>query len=812
MYISRDWLDDFITIPTSLTAEQLALKMTMHCVEVEGFEILGKFSSRIVVGKINEIKSHPKADKLKICLVNIGKKQDLNVVCGGINLKKDMICAVALPGSGIKWHGRGEAIEVKKTLIRDIISEAVICSADEIGLSDLFVYNQGEILDLTNFDIKIGEPVFKALDLGDTVYDIDNKTITHRPDLWGHYGMARDIAAFLDLKFDPKEPPVFEHEQKELINVKITNPIICHRYIMFVMQGIEVAESPFWLKKRLSSVGLTPINNIVDISNYIMFELGHPLHIFDYDKLDSNQIEVRFAKEAEKFITLEGKELSLDRDSVVISAKDEPVLLGGIIGGEKTKVSKGTKRVILEIATFDSVITRKTAQRLAQRTEASMRYEKSLDPEICDKVLKRTVQLIKQINPNAKVISNIVDIYNKKFQTEPIILDLDFLRKRSGVDFSKDRVVYILDKLGFNIEKLNDKLKVFVPSWRATKDISIPEDLLEEVCRIYGYDNIEIKLPKSSIKPPIENKERKMEKDIKDIAIALGFIETYNYSFLNSRDVLDLGLSDKDNIKLINPVSEDHTLLRRNLIPHLFNNWVDNLKYSDKLAFFEYGRVFIKEKKGEKIDKNATDFLPCQDKYLGFLYYDKNNKIPFFELKGRVEQLFEKMFLKVNFEVLDKVPEWAHPYRICQLTLNDKFLGIMGELHPYITTKVSKDSRVAVIQLNTNVLLDFYTKKANFCDIVKFPEVLLDLAIVIDKDVLWKDIKKEILQKSEGLIKNIEVFDVYQGDKIPKDKKSIAFHLHYQALDKTLDMKRVNDIQESILESLKRKYDAYLRE
>ena len=504
MKLSLSWIKDFVNIPEDMDMKQLAYDLTMDTVEVEDVEYLADRFDHMVVGVIEDIEPHPNADKLRVCKVDIGDGEIKDIVCGGINLEKGMRVAVSCPGAIVRWHGEGKPVEIKKSKLRGVASYGMICASDEIGLGDLFPASQeAEILDLSAFDVPAGTTLADALDLNDVLLEIDNKSMTNRPDLWGHYGIAREIAALYNLPLAEIKP--FETDVQSDFNVEIADPDRCPRYIGVEMSGVNVKEAPYQMQSRIWKVGMRPINALVDITNYVMLATGNPTHAFDADNI-SDHIVVRHAAENEKLLLLNDKELSLCTDDLVITDSEGPVALAGVMGGAKDSILPKTERVILEVANFEAAGIRRTALRYDNRTEASSRYEKAIDPERCGQALALSMQYFKELYPEMKV-TGYCDKYVKKL-------------KRAEIDVN---LVWLEKKLGFDVQINGEDMHVIAPTWRSTGDISIKDDVMEEVARMYGYDNFEPTSFTTTFDSAINQKDQDLVRNMKEfLAIRCG--------------------------------------------------------------------------------------------------------------------------------------------------------------------------------------------------------------------------------------------------------------------------------------------------
>ncbi len=800
MYISRNWLKDFVKIADSLSAKELGLKLTMAMAEVEGFVDQKENLKGVVVGEILEVKKHPNADKLQLAVINIGEKK-LKIVCGAPNIAKGQKVPVALIGTIL-----ANGMKIEKVKVRGEESEGMLCAEDELGLGK----DHSGILILDN-KLVSGTTLAKALGLDDIVYEIDNKSLTHRPDLWAHYGVAREVAAILNEKLKIYKVESFK-DGKEKLNIKIEDYKLCPRYMGVVIEGIKIAESPDWLKKRVQAVGMRSINNIVDITNYVMMEIGQPLHAFDYDKLEGQRIIVRNATPGEKIKTLDEETRKLTEETLVIADAKQPIAIAGVMGGANTEIDSRTKKIIIESANFDHVSIRKTSAKLGLRTEASIRFEKSLDPNIAELGIKKAIELILQLCEEAKIISQIEDVKKFKLNQGPIEIDFDFINKKIGQAIDPKKVIEILDSLGFVNKKKKNGLEVTIPTWRATKDISIPEDIVEEVARIYGYDNIEIKMPEVKMQRPELNPERELERKIKNI-LAYGFdmTEVYNYSFNSEEQLKRIGLDIDDHIKISNPLSQETSRLRITLVPNLLQNMVLNNRFYDDISLFEVGSTYLKNEKGEKISDKGQGHLPLQEKWVAGLLQEKKNSEPFYIAKNIISALLSRLHLDYKFAKTSQAPVFGKKNRTVKIMVSGKDFGYISELADNLYSKLDLEIKVAFFELNLTKLVALYSDDLKYKTISKFPNIDLDISMIIEKKILWEQVDDLVKSVDKDLIRKVTFFDVYEGKGIPEGKKSIAFRIEYRSDDKTLTMEEVQVIQAQVLKTLEEKLGAQIR-
>ncbi len=813
MYLSYNWLKELVKIPKDVSLEQLGEKLTLHTVEIEGVEKQAEKFSNILVGKIKEIKSHPNADKLQLVEVDIGK-QELNIVCGAFNIRKDQLVPVALPGAILE---NGSKIE--ETEVRGEKSQGMLCAEDELGLGD----DHSEIM-ILNKKVKQGQNLAEYFDFDDILFEVDNKSLTNRPDLMGHLGIAREVAVFLDCKksssFGHIMTTKIQRPNKEKLDIKNEASDLCPRYIGLQVDNIKVEESPAWLQKRLAAVGLRPINNIVDIINYVMVETGQPMHAFDSALVDG--IRIRRAKQGEKIITLDGDERELSLENLVIADKQKPIAVAGVMGGQETEVNEQTTSIILEAANFNPINIRKTSQRLNLRTDSSSRFEKSLDPYLTELAIARCLDLVKQVCSNAESGSALTDTATDKDKRSyfnlnlgPIDLDLDWVAKKIGSDITQGKIIDLLDKLGFKTEqdnKNNQVLKINIPTWRATKDISIKEDIVEEISRIYGYNNLTPKMPKVEMVPPSINKERNLERHIKELlAHGCAMTETYNYSFINEEKLEKLNIDHSGYIKLLNPISKQHTLLRKNLTTNLLDNVKQNQANYDHFQIFELGNVYLNFSGEINKDDRGEEQLPFQEKRLGLIEASLEEDV-FSQLKGRLEYLFLALDLSIKFEPSDFLNKWSDSSLFAKVIVNNKDVGFVSGVREEVLKSLGIKKKVVTGEIIFREIFNLTSGKIKVAkSLNKYPCVQRDLAFVVNVKILYNNLKQEI-DNFSNLIREVTLFDVYQGEKLDKKEKSLAFHIVYRSDERTLKAKEVDELQQKLFERLKEKFEARIRD
>lgn len=809
MKISLNWLKQYVDIPKGLTPQELALKLTMSTVEVEEVIDQGERFKNMIVGEIMDITNHPQADKLKVLRVNIGKSQKVQVICGASNIYKGMKGVLALPGAQVKWHGQGDLVKLEKTKIRGVESEGMLCAPVEVGLSEDFQEEEG-IIDLKDQG-KAGQAVAEVLGLNDVVFEIENKSITNRSDLWGHYGIAREVAALFNLKLKELNLTKIEEGNEVDLKIRIEDEENCSRYIGAVINNIKIEPSPFWLKRLLVSGGMRPINNIVDITNYVMLELGRPSHAFDRRDIKGDTIIVRRAEEGEKFKTLDGVERALTSEMCLVCDAKRSVDLAGIMGGENSEIKNDTTEIILELANFNPTTLRKTANRLGLRTEAAVRFEKGLAPDLADLGMKRIITLIQELLPEAKVVSRIVDVNHEKEEKREIELNLDFLNKRIGQEIPKKEAIKILKNLSFEVDDAKDKIMVSPPFFRTVKDISTSEDLVEEIARIYGFNNIKPCMPEVVMEPFKVNEDLLIQRKIRSILTqALGATEAYNYSFTSEKNIRLLGLKLEGHLELKNSVSPEQRYLRRSLFENLIVNLSDNYRFFSEQNIFEIGRVYLDEPGNYSLNSQRQNFLPKQEKYLaGYKLKNQKDKV-FFRVKGMVETVLKSF--EVDFELIKgecHLP-WLNSKRYLEIKSGRQVIGFLGQINQSVLAELNIKGEVGVWEINLDQLIKYVQDKKKYQAAAKYPGMIYDLSVIAPSKILWENIIKEVKEVSP-LIERIELFDIYEIEKLGPNKKSLAFHLYLLNKERTLEAQEADELRQKVCQTLIDKFKAEIR-
>ncbi len=814
MYLSINWLKDFVKIPEQVSPQEIASRLNQHTVEVEKTIIQDQQFAQVVIGKVLTVKKHPNADRLRVTTVDVGK-EELTIVCGAPNVAEGQFVAVALVGATLP-----NGLVIKEAEIRGEKSYGMICAEDELGLGT----NHEGIMVLDK-RAKIGSGLADYLGMNDAIMEVDNKSLSNRPDLWGHYGLARELSVLFNVELNEYKPKEIKSEGQEKIKIEVQDEKACPRYMAVMIKNIKIAPSPQWLQDRLLAIGSRPINNIVDITNYVMLESGQPLHAFDARKVD--KIGVRLAKNGEKIITLDDKERILTHQDIVIVDSEGPIALAGVMGGKNSEVDDGTVSLIIESANFNSAAIRKTAQRLALRSESSIRFEKSLDPENCPLALRRAVELIKEIVPSAKVGGELIDIKHFSHHEHSISLSLAWLEKVIGAKIPAEKVMEILYRLGFKVnftevKKTKSWLGLFsskeqpenfivqVPSWRA-KDINIPEDLAEEIARIYGYNNIDPRMPEITLDTLVINQDKRVERLVKDILVLEeALTETRNYVFISEEQIKKLGGNIKNYLQIANPIASNQNILRQELATNLLAN-IKNNQAQGNIALFEIGNIFLNQEGIFDKEGNDEEKLPYQEKRLALVFSSDNEEIDRVA-KGSLENLFWRLSSSsVTYQENKNIPTWADNRESAGIYVNNQLMGIIAVVSKKTLEALGLKKKTIVMEINFSHLVDLVLKsETKYKPLPKYPALIRDLAFVLSSEIVYNDIKNDIL-KFDPLIKEVDLFDIYQGSSLEEGKKSLAFHVSYQANDHTLTSEEVDIVVQKLLKHLAEKYQAQIR-
>lgn len=788
MLISNEWLKEYVTIDDSVS--NLAERITRTGIEVDDLIDYTKDIKNLVVGFVKSKEKHPDADKLNVCQVDIGEDEPVQIVCGAPNVDAGQYVIVAKVGGRLPG-----GIKIKRAKLRGERSEGMICSLQEIGISSNYIPKSFESGIYVFSESQVpGTDALQALYLDDQVMEFD--LTPNRADALSMIGTAYEVAALYNTKMTKPETTSNELElsANDELTVTIENEDKVPYYSARVVHDVTIEPSPIWMQARLIKAGIRPINNVVDISNYVLLEYGQPLHMFDQDAIGSQQIVVRQANEGEKMTTLDDTERELLTSDIVITNGQTPIALAGVMGGDFSEVKEQTSNIVIEGAIFDPVSIRHTSRRLNLRSESSSRFEKGIATEFVDEAVDRACYLL-QTYANGKVLKDRVSSGELGAFITPIDITADKINRTIGFDLSQNDIVTIFNQLGFDTEINDDVITVQVPSRR--KDITIKEDLIEEVARIYGYDDIPSTLPVFEKVTSGQLTDRQYKtRMVKEVLEGAGLDQAITYSLVSKEDATAFAMQQRQTIDLLMPMSEAHASLRQSLLPHLIEAASYNVARKNKdVKLFEIGNVFFANGEGE---------LPDQVEYLsGILTGDyvvnqcqgKKETVDFYLAKGVVDRVSEKLNLEFSYRRADI--DGLHPGRTAEILLENKVVGFIGELHP--TLAADNDlKRTYVFELNFDALMAVSVGYINYQPIPRFPGMSRDIALEVDQNIPAADLLSTIHAHGGNILKDTLVFDVYQGEHLEKGKKSIAIRLNYLDTEETLTDERVSKVQAEI--------------
>ncbi|SGV13895.1 phenylalanine--tRNA ligase subunit beta [Staphylococcus aureus] len=788
MLISNEWLKEYVTIDDSVS--NLAERITRTGIEVDDLIDYTKDIKNLVVGFVKSKEKHPDADKLNVCQVDIGEDEPVQIVCGAPNVDAGQYVIVAKVGGRLPG-----GIKIKRAKLRGERSEGMICSLQEIGISSNYVPKTFESGIYVFSEAQVpGTDALQALYLDDQVMEFD--LTPNRADALSMIGTAYEVAALYNTKMTKPDTTSNELElsANNELTVTIENEDKVPYYSARVVHDVTIEPSPIWMQARLIKAGIRPINNVVDISNYVLLEYGQPLHMFDQDAIGSQQIVVRQANEGEKMTTLDGTERELLTSDIVITNGQTPIALAGVMGGDFSEVKEQTSNIVIEGAIFDPVSIRHTSRRLNLRSESSSRFEKGIATEFVDEAVDRACYLL-QTYANGKVLKDRVSSGELGAFITPIDITADKINRTIGFDLSQNDIVTIFNQLGFDTEINDDVITVQVPSRR--KDITIKEDLIEEVARIYGYDDIPSTLPVFEKVTSGQLTDRQYKtRMVKEVLEGAGLDQAITYSLVSKEDATAFSMQQRQTIDLLMPMSEAHASLRQSLLPHLIEAASYNVARKNKdVKLFEIGNVFFANGEGE---------LPDQVEYLsGILTGDyvvnqwqgKKETVDFYLAKGVVDRVSEKLNLEFSYRRADI--DGLHPGRTAEILLENKIVGFIGELHP--TLAADNDlKRTYVFELNFDALMSVSVGYINYQPIPRFPGMSRDIALEVDQNIPAADLLSTIHAHGGNILKDTLVFDVYQGEHLEKGKKSIAIRLNYLDTEETLTDERISKVQAEI--------------
>lgn len=794
MLVPLKWLRDYVDIDRE--TQEFADMMTMTGSKVEKVEFFGKETNGVEVCKILEIEQHPDADRLKVTKVEVADGQILQIVTNATNINVGDYVPVARIGAVLPGD-----FKIKKGKLRGVLSEGMFCGAEELTIPSQYVeeHKKDGIYILDHQDsFELGMDVREALGINDAL--IEFEITSNRPDCRSIIGIAREAAVTLgkELKYPQITVNGSDEEMKFEIDVQTE---LCKRYCGKVIKDVKVGPSPYWMQRKLIEAGMRPINNIVDITNYVMLELGQPLHAFDLEDIKYDKMIVKLAQEGEKFTTLDGVQRTLTSDMLVIGNQDKTLDLAGIMGGENSEVKDNTTSIFLEGASFAKENIRATSKKLGLRTEASSRFEKGIDVNLTEAAVNRACQLIEELGCGT-VLNGMLDYYPKKEEVQKITANPERINKLLGVNVPMDQFINILERLEFKCNLISsDKLELEVPSFRL--DICEDADILEEVARIYGYENIPSATLEGNATAGVKTNKQKFMDNVKSNSIAVGLNEILTYSFVSPRGVDKLNLAEDDErrefVKIINPLGEETSVMRTTLIPNMLDVISTNLSHKvEEVYAFECGNTF-----------RPQEGLPVEMKKLSIGMYGK--EVDFFSIKGAVETILTN----VGFDGYEVEPETKnltfHPGRCAKLVYNNICIGTFGELHPDVLENYDLNQRVYVAEIDIDLVFENLNNSKVYNPLPKYPATTRDIALLVKDEVFVKQIEDIIKANGSDILESYQLFDVYKGAQIEEGHKSIAYSITYRSKDKTLTDEDVAKVHDKIVSELSEKLNANLR-
>ena len=797
MLVSYNWLKQYTNVEDNANA--LAEKITRGGIEVEGVEYLAEEISNVVVGYVVSKEKHPDAEKLNVCQVNVGEEENLQIVCGAPNVDAGQYVIVAKVGAKLP------GIKIKKAKLRGVESQGMICSLAELGLSKSVVpKNYQEGIYVFETEQELGSDVVKVLGLND--YILDLSITPNRADALSMRGLTYELGALYNNKVNFNDVEKEENYEATSLQVAVESDS-CRNYVGQIVKNVEVKSSPLWLQTRLMNSGIRPINNIVDITNYVLLEFGQPMHAFDKD-LVGDKIVVRDAKEGEVLETLDGEERKLQATDLVITDGTRAIALGGVMGGKNTEVSEETKNIILESAYFNPTSVRRTSATHGLRSDSSARFEKGIDPNMQKAALARAVELILELCPNA-VVESSVGVVNKE-EEKVVEITTSYINNYLGITLSTEEIAAILEGLSFTVEVSGENLVVKVPTRRP--DISIKQDLVEEVIRIYGYDNLASTLPKFSktTKGGLTYSQR-MVRDLRAVYASLGFNDTINYSLVSEEEATEYTLEDHHKVRLLMPMTETHSTLRQSLVPGLLNTVQYNVARKQKdLKLLEIGRVFFGSG-DDNIQPKETLYLSAAltGEERATKWLKESSSLDFFAAKGYLEVVFERLGLDEKVTYRKSTLEGMHPGRFAEVYLGEKRIGFIGEVHPRVADKLGLNTTY-VFEINLDEVISESKVKPKYEEVTKYPEITRDIAMLVDVKDEYQNIYNVIESVNSKLITKVELFDLYVGAELLVGKKSLALTITYSDKQKTLTDEEVTAVHDKVLSALT-EYGAIIR-
>jgi len=780
MFLSMNWIGDFVDL-SGLDKKSLIRNFTLSTAEVEDIIVKGEDTYGVIAARIESVENHPNSKKLHLLKVNTGAEL-VDIVCGAPNVREGMNVALATAGGAVSGH------KIEPASIAGFKSFGMCCSEAELGISD----DNSGIWELED-DIPLGTDLKSVYGIDDIIFEVDNKSLTNRPDLWSHYGMAREFATLTGREL--KAPELFDTSvYKDLppvaIDVKATE--LVWRYSAIKLENIKRKTSPVNMRIRLFYCGSRAINFLADLTNYVMMELGQPMHAFDNRRVD--KIEVQTFPEEFKFATLDGIERTIDDKMLMITSGNVPVAIAGVMGGDASKIEDDTDTLLLESATFDGVSVRKTTTRLGLRTDASMRYEKMLDPELCRVASERLIKLLFDCDGGARVVSSFSDAYVRRYPTITLNFDKKYVDRYTGIDISSEKIVTTLTGLGFKTERCGDDFTVTVPSWRATKDVTIKADIIEEITRIYGYDNFEIKTSNSPLNPVRRETNKTQEDRIKDILVkGYRMHEVHSYIWSDSQKNRELGIETPENVKIINAQTPDHQHIRISMIPTLLSFAKENKSYSDSFGIFEIGHT---------VDGYLETGYCKEEKRLGSVLFSKTASEEELFMRGRdiiAELVSDILHKDVCFAACESEFNYEHPRNTFAVLVDSERIGTLAVLHPSVLSNIDKKSSVAFFEIKTEELAKIEASGISYKAPSKFPTIEIDLTFNAElEELAFGEVKRLSFAAAGEILSDVKVHDIY----VSEGQTALTLRFFFSSSERTLTKQELQPTTEAVISAL----------
>ncbi len=778
MFVSINWIKEYVDL-SGFDIKELINKFTLATAEVEDIYEKGKDINHVIVGKILTVENHPDSKKLHLLKVDGGDRV-YNIVCGAPNVREGMKVALAAAPA------RVPGADINVATVGGYESEGMCCSAKELGLSD----DHSGILELPA-DAPCGEDIKKLYPIEDIVFEVDNKSLTNRPDLWGHYGIAREFAALTGRELKPLALDDLSYDGDYQVPVTIEREDLVYRYEALKMDNITVNESPVAMQIRLYYCGMRSINLLADVTNYIMLEIGQPTHAFNANMIDS--IKVGTPKEKIKFTTLDNTEREIDENTLMIYNNDTPVAIAGIMGGLDSEIVEDTGAVVLESACFDGISVRKSSSRLGHRTDSSARYEKMLDPELCAQAVGRFAYIVKSIDSGAKIASKVNDKYVRKYPEITLSFDKKYVDRYTGIEISDERIIHTLTSLGFGVDYNSGEFTVSVPSWRATKDVTIKADIIEEITRIYGYDNFNITTTMMPLKPVKTDYAKAEDEEIKDILVKkYSMHEVNSYIWCDGRKYKKLGIEVEDNVKVLNIENSENGVLRNSMLPTLLVISNENKDFAESYAVFEIGRV---------VDGTREDGTCNERKHLGAVLYSKSGseKELYYKALEVINTIVSEIKqTKAEYKKIAPAHNWQHPKNTAEISANGVAFGTICALHPSNKFKFDKTGSAVCFEFDMDSFNSVRANAIEFAETSDMQSVYYDLSLVIPDNTRFSELEKCWVNENFSELESYKIIDTFERLGV----KSITVRFNFVDMERTLEMEEVQKKIDKILDNL----------